>query len=175
MKRKIIFGVICIICITFSSIFVIKSQKSIDKRVDIVDSIKEYYSIVLPDGFMIKESASNSAIDEIYMDDEKVATIQVNPNADYNLTISSIVENWIGMSAYIKEDVEERDFQTYQRYKALIGFEASAAQQEQGVSSADELHYFFVKDDLLLDLCIDINCLDEKNSEFIANEIELNQ
>ena len=102
-----------------------------------------------------------------------MATIDINPNSDYSLALSSIVVNWIGQSAYIKNDVEEKNFDSYKRYQALISFEQSAAQEEKGESVPDQLHYFYVKDKLLLDLCLDLNYIDEKSALLIANTIKL--
>lgn len=134
---------------------------------------KEFYSMALPDGITIKYSENNDYRDGIYMDDQEVGCVQINQDCGFDLSISSIVANYLGMHAYIKDDVEKKDFGTYQRYKILTGFEASAAQQEKGELTSDELHYFFIKDDLLLDLYVDLNYLDEKNVEFIANAVEL--
>lgn len=177
-KIKLVSSCCIIILVIVFTCVIINTSKDSNSKVTYEETVSsepesEYYSIVLPNGYSIKHSDEVKYEDYLYKGKERVATIDINPNSDYSLALSSIVTNWIGESAYIKNDVEEKNFDSYKRYQALISFEKSAAQEENGESLPDQLHYFYVKDNLLLDLSLDLNYIDEKSAMLIANTIKL--
>lgn len=58
-----------------------------------------------------------------------MGSIGINPDCNYRSTISSVIANWIGMSAYTKGDIIEQDHASHKKAKVYIAFEQSAAQQ----------------------------------------------
>ena len=101
-----------------------------------------------------------------------MGSIGINPDCNYRSTISSVIANWIGMSAYAKGDIIEQDHASHKKAKVYIAFEQSAAQQIKGATpEPDQLHYFITKNKLLIDLSINKDYVDEKNADIIAESL----
>jgi hypothetical protein len=129
-----------------------------------------YYSIDLPANWEYRES--NDYQTSLYLNNKNVGSIMINADCNYNSNITSIITNWIGMSAYAKGDVIENKFDGYKMEKGFIGFELTAAQQEKGNKpEPDQLHYFYTKNNLLIDLYINSNKVDENDADKIANTL----
>lgn len=176
MKRKLIYtilGIIILLIIIPIIYFVFLKDKTIDSGNRSPLYNNEYYTAELPD----KITAQNKDDHEtaLYIDNKKAGSITVNPDCSYCSNTSSILSNYIGMHAYAKGKIIEKDNGTYKMAKVMVGFEQSAAQQIKGESKEpDQLHYFFTNsNNLMIDLYIDTELINEETADSIAASFKL--
>lgn len=132
----------------------------------------EYYSLELPSNWYAKNT--NESRMTLYKDNQIVGYILSGVTGDYNLTPKSIVANWIGMHAYIIDDYLDIKKENYNYYKIYIGFEQSAAQQLKGETAEPyQLHYFYVKDNMLVDMFIDTGLIGNDEADTISNSLKI--
>lgn len=137
------------------------------------------YSIEMPDNWTYKEIQDGLLVN-FEMDGKTVATIEVNPEYEYSTSTSSILEVWLGMHAREKEKSVDTDFGIYTRKKLWVEWEPSAAQEIEGESFKDELHYFYFTnknnaDDtcFFVDLYILTDYVTEKEADKIADSMQI--
>ena len=162
-KRRNVITLVLLLIIAILITFLIKNNYS-----DIFDY--KFYTIELPQDWSIKKVDKYNA--SLYLKNNNVGSITCNPKCTFNLSITSIISNWIGMHAFMRGNVFEHKLEHYKYEKAYISFEQSAAEQIAGEAQApSQLHYFFTKDDLLVDLYINRDYVDNITADNIANSI----
>lgn len=173
--KRVIIGFGALICITWLMVIITESQY---ETLFETDEENEWYSEDLPDKYSLKYANKKQRFANIYKKEKLIAKVQVNPGCTYQLTASSIVSNFMGRHAYIKGDVETKEGTTkegesYQRFKILVGFKPSAAEEIRGESTKEQQHYFYVKGDWLVDLMITDDEMGVDEMELLADCIEI--
>ena len=169
MKKKIIIcGIVLMVFFTIFTVCVLQYKK---ENVESYDN--PYYSITLPKNLSINEINETEAA--IFLKKDKVGSISFNPRCNYCATLESIVTNWFGMHAYIKESSKEQKLGNYNRVKVKIAYEQSPSEVEKKVPPMeDEIHYIYTDNvNLLIDLSLDTKVLSEEEIKLIVEALKI--
>jgi len=171
MKKKslcLLVFVLVIVIIVFISI----ERKNPDSQGSKnIEYKTDYYSIQIPSTWQIIKEADY--LTTFYYNNNKIASIETNPECQYCSSSSSIITNLFGLHGSSKGDVVETDKGNYQIVKTIITYKQSAAEQERSETKVpDELHYLFTdKKSLLIDLYLNDSQLSDDEQNEIAQSL----
>lgn len=108
------------------------------------------------------------------VEDKEVAYIETFRDCTYCTSAESIAVNVFGEHSLLK-DIEETAFGDWTRYKMVIDYELSAAQEVKGESvPATEVHYIYTnKQDTFIDIYVNNQLLTEDEIQEFIESFEL--
>lgn len=127
-----------------------------------------------------KEWSVESPFDDLknfIVDNDMVAYIEIFRDCSYDcVTAESIAVNVFGTHGSLLES-EETVVGDWTRYKMVIGYELSAAQQMEGEAiPASEVHYIYTnKQDTFVDIYVNEEVLTDDEIQRFLNSFEINE
>lgn len=121
-----------------------------------------------------KKNLSDDAID-FMIGNDRVASIETFRDCSYCTSAESIAVNVFGMHSSL-EDVQETVFDGWTKYKMVIDYELSAAEQEQGETELpSEIHYIYTnKQDTFIDIYVNKQLLTEDEIQKFIDSVAIN-
>ncbi|MBS5932718.1 MAG: hypothetical protein KIC94_07545 [Clostridiales bacterium] len=133
-----------------------------------------YYTITIPYNWNLK-SLNGDYLNKLSLNQENIISIEVFQDCKYNNSITSIITNIYGVHSYIKDEVYTKKINNYTLTKVNIGFEQSASEEyKKSPAEPIQLHYFYVKNNILIDFFVISNSVEEHIIDEIAESLILN-
>jgi hypothetical protein len=132
----------------------------------------DIYSVSVPKQWDIETPFDNCK--KFMVEDNEVAYIETFRNCTYCTSAENIAMNVFGEHSSLG-DIEETVFGDWIRYKMVINYELSAAQEVKGESvPATEVHYIYTnKQDTFIDVYADNQLLTEDEIQEFIDSFEL--
>lgn len=131
----------------------------------------QYFSITAPNGWSIK-SKSDDIFNKLLYNQEEIISIEVFPKWEFGNSIDSIVANIYGVHSYINDIQYTKNLNKTLLTKVSISFEQSAAEEHNNTQS-DQLHYFYINNDMVIDFYVVSSSIGENIIDNIAESLRL--
>lgn len=161
MNKKMVKLMIMIAAVIVTAVTAVMGVCCFRKGYITVKKETELYSVSIP----IQWNVNNIFDDytNFTIGSDRVASIETFCDSSYCTSAESIAVNTFGMHSSL-ESLEETVLGEWTRYKMVIAYEASAAEQEGGEAGANsETHYIYTnKKDKLVDIYVNEQSLTEE-------------
>lgn len=160
--------------IIFLSIFlIILFYKSTTKNIPNVLLNNYFFKINVPEGWTLS-SSNDDIFNKLIYNKETIASIEVFPECEFNESIESIVTNLYGVHVKNFEKLYTKKINSLELSKVTISFEQSAAESYNNIPPAtDQLHYFYVHNNMLIDFYVLSDSVDQNIIDNIAESLRL--
>lgn len=132
----------------------------------------KYFSISVSNGWTLT-SSNNDCSNDLTYKNEAAGSIEVYPKWKFGTSYTALVSNIYGVHATVGCQEELKNLQNYTIQKVTICFEKSAAEEYNQVdTSPDQIHYFYSKDNLVIDFALATDFKDTEEIEQIAKSLK---